>query len=124
MEIEIRKARKRAFDIEVGLRVRKIRDASGQTQEEFAENLDVSPQYISKVETGKIGLSTILAAEISRVYSISCDYILNGREEYNDISMILERAKLLDEFQLSIAEKNLTNQINSIAHEHKKHDKK
>lgn len=114
-DLEIRKRKKKAYDIEVGDRVRRTRETAGQTQQVFSEVLNLSPQYVSKIETGKMGLSTMLAVDISDIYGVSCDYLLKGVEQYNDISEILEKAKFLGPGQLKLAEKNLLNQFECIA---------
>lgn len=46
---------KKEINIEVGTRVKSAREACNMTQEELAERIDVSPQYISDMERGLWG---------------------------------------------------------------------
>ncbi len=84
----------------------KLRTASGLSQEELAEKLNVSRQSVSKWESGNSipGLDKVV--ELSKIYGVSIDYLLKEeieelpeeivvdtyvKEEYREIS--LEEAK-------------------------------
>ena len=41
----------------IGQNVRDIRKSLNLTQEEFAEKLNINPQFVSQIETGKVGIS-------------------------------------------------------------------
>jgi len=60
----------------IGERIAILRKERGMTGEKFAELLDVSPQAVSKWETGKNLPETILLPDISRVLGVSIDSIL------------------------------------------------
>jgi transcriptional regulator with XRE-family HTH domain len=112
---ELRKAQKAEADVQIGIRTKKIREDAGKTQEEFAEQLNVSSQYISDVERGVAGLSILVAIAIHKYYSISCDWLLTGRTQTNDISQIVEKLKYIDSNQLSLIEENINNILQMIA---------
>ncbi|MDR0324690.1 MAG: helix-turn-helix domain-containing protein [Oscillospiraceae bacterium] len=60
----------------IGERIAKLRKGRGLTGERFAELLDVSPQAVSKWETGKNLPETILLPAISKILGVSIDSIL------------------------------------------------
>ena len=62
--------------IDIGKRIRTLRTQSGITQEFLAEQLDLTPAYLSRIERGKTkaGLSTLVA--IANYFHISLDLLL------------------------------------------------
>jgi transcriptional regulator with XRE-family HTH domain len=60
----------------IGARLANLRKECGMTGEKFAELLDVSPQAVSKWETGKNLPETALLPEISKLLGVSIDSIL------------------------------------------------
>lgn len=62
----------------IGKRIRKLRLQHGLSQEEFAESIDVSTNFVSELETGKKGMSVDTLCRISKEYHISADMILFG----------------------------------------------
>lgn len=62
--------------IKIGERIAKLRKERGMTGEKFAELLDVSPQAVSKWETGKNLPETALLPSISKLLGVSIDSIL------------------------------------------------
>ena len=62
----------------IGKNIRKIRKELKKTQEEFAEELDINPQFLSQVETGKNGISIENAIKICKSAECSSDYLFGG----------------------------------------------
>jgi len=60
----------------VGERIANLRKERGLTGEKFAELLDVSPQAVSKWETGKNLPETVLLPGISKLLGVSIDSVL------------------------------------------------
>ena len=71
-------------------RIREERIAANLSQAELAELADVSPQYISHIETGrkKASLSTIVS--IAEALCIPVDYLLTGQISSSIQSIDLE----------------------------------
>ena len=65
---------------ETGKRIRDFRIQNHMTQAQFAENLDVSTNFISEIETGKKGVSLEMLHRLHQQYHLSADYLLFGRE--------------------------------------------
>ena len=62
----------------IGLNVKKIRKELKLTQEEFAEELNIHPQFLSQVENGKNGLSIDNAVKICEKSKCSSSYLFQG----------------------------------------------
>ena len=65
---------------DIGHRIRKLRTARHMTQESFARSIHISKSYLALIENGKRGSSIDVLAQISRLYSVSVDYLLFGTE--------------------------------------------
>ena len=55
----------------LGQNIRNIRKNLQLTQEQFAEKLDLNPQFISQIETGKVGISIDNAINICNLANCS-----------------------------------------------------
>lgn len=74
-------AEKKEENIQIGMRIKQVREAAGLTQEHLAELLDVTTQYISGVERGAVGLSVPILTNLCSVLLVSSDFILLGAME-------------------------------------------
>lgn len=92
---------KKDLHILIGENIKAIREQIGYTQERFAELVDVSPQYISDVERGNVGISVATLKKIREVTSISSDSILMGKCSYNDVTLIVAQLENVDEKYIS-----------------------
>lgn len=54
----------------IGENMRKIREAKGLTQEKLAESMDVNPQTVYRMESGKYSMETFLAAVLALEISV------------------------------------------------------
>ena len=62
--------------IELGLRIKRLRMAKGLTQEKLAEALGISVEYVGKIERGKRTPSLDLVIAMAKFFHVSTDYIL------------------------------------------------
>ncbi|SHJ59451.1 helix-turn-helix domain-containing protein [Paramaledivibacter caminithermalis] len=69
----------------MGKRIRNQRERFGMTRDEFAEQINISPQFLAEIENGKKGMSYVTLYKICDRFNISADYILMGRERTNNI---------------------------------------
>ena len=99
--------KKKEINIQIGERIKRSREASGYTQEKFSEAIDVSIQYISDLERGKVGTSIATLLKICKVLCVSSDYLLFGKQETNDLSATIERLKHLPVNQLELVEEGI-----------------
>lgn len=87
---------------EFGRRLRKIRMAYDITQEKLAEELNVSWDYVSRMERGTRSCSIDLLIAISRYFEVSTDYLLTGREMSIERNRILSVIRELTEIAQSL----------------------
>lgn len=67
--------------------VKRVRDAAGLTQAEFAEKIDISTNAIAKLETNRMTASLRTLVNISNVFHIDINYFLrdgSGQLDEND----------------------------------------
>lgn len=83
-------------DIEIGQRVKKIREERKMTQKRLAEQVSVSSSSITRLELGQTMVSVFTIVKIAEVLNTPISYLLFGYEEKNDISGVSEIVKKLD----------------------------
>lgn len=86
---------KKQINIEIGEQVKLAREQAKLTQEQFAERIEVSPQYVSDLERGVVGVSIPTLKRICAVLGVSSDQILFGSETENRAAAIAEKCKSL-----------------------------
>ncbi len=107
--------KKKEENIQIGLRVKQAREAAGLTQERLSELLDVTPQYVSGVERGAVGLSVPVLIRICSILLVSSDFILTGDTEYADATSISARLNRLPSEHIHNVEEILNRYMEGIA---------
>ena len=74
---------------EMGLRIKIRRKRLMFTQEEIAEQLNVSVKHFSEVERGIAGLSRENLIKLSDILGLSLDYIIKGEADENCWNSVL-----------------------------------
>lgn len=69
---------KKEINIQIGEQIRLAREQAKLTQEQFAERIEVSPQYISDLERGVVGISIPTLKRACVTLGTSSDQILFG----------------------------------------------
>ena len=82
---------------EIGKRVRKGRKENGFAQEELAELVNISAQYLSEVENHRKQISLTVLARISGVLGVTMDELLNGTRRIGDSSYCRDFNMLLED---------------------------
>lgn len=67
-------------NIEIGERIRKIREDLKMSREKFSEMIDISDVFLGQLERGERSLSTKTLVKIVSFTGISSDFILFGLE--------------------------------------------
>ncbi len=80
----------------IGERIAECRHKKSLTQENLANEIDVSIQYISNLERGIVGASVETIIKICRALEVSSDYILLG-----DNSTFFSKTTYIDLKQLN-----------------------
>jgi transcriptional regulator with XRE-family HTH domain len=91
-------------------RMREIIQESGLNQKEFAQSLNVTDSYISKLLRNESGMSNTTAMLIEKLYGYSKRWIVQGEGEKKDANMEtknlspLQKKILIDIEQMNVAE--------------------
>ena len=94
----------------IGQRIAEARIKNNKTQEELAEELNITPAFLSNIETAKRKPSLSKFLEISDKLNISLDYLVYNRDmskEMNQDIMIKQIYKQLEKLENSKKEKFL-----------------
>jgi transcriptional regulator with XRE-family HTH domain len=76
------KSRDKYFSVDwaaVGRRIREIRGLD-MTQEDFAELIGISQNYVSTMERGKVEIGAEILLRIGREFAKSIEWLLTGRD--------------------------------------------
>ncbi len=70
--------------IRMGANIKKARQRDGLTQEDFAESIDVKPQYLSDLEHGLVGISFLTLVKICERLNVTVNYLVFGNEDNDE----------------------------------------
>lgn len=108
-------AEKKEENIQIGTRIKQVREAAGLTQERLAELLDVTAQYVSGVERGAVGLSVPILTNLCSILLVSSDFILFGDMDASDVSGVIARLSRLPADHVQNVEDIINRYIEGIA---------
>ncbi len=114
---------KKQINIEIGERVKYARETAKLTQEQFAEQIGVSTQYISDLERGVVGVSIETLKKICIVLRVSSDQILFNLPSSGNLNALTEKCKVLSEEQLSFLLDMIDNLVAVVLLEREKQNK-
>lgn len=96
------------FYEKLGARIKALREQAGYSQEKLAKLLKISRVSLSQIETGDRRINAEEIAELSKIFNIASDILLDLRK---DIKVVLEKtgklAKTKQEIRISVPQKNL-----------------
>lgn len=93
---------KKEINIQIGERVKVAREQTGLTQEQLAEYIDVSPQYISDLERGLVGVSIPTLKKLCTTLNVSSDRLLFGKKTEQRAIILAEKSSGLTDRQFSV----------------------
>lgn len=94
---------KKELNVRIGVRVKGAREAARLTQEQLAERIEVTPQYVSDLERGAVGLSVATLRRLCQSLGVSSDAILFEQAQVNGMPAVFERCMRLPEDKYEIA---------------------
>ncbi len=97
------------FHIEMGIRIAQRRKTVGFTQEQLAEQMNVSTQTISYIETGRNAIRPENLAKLCEALQVSSDYILFGRSSSVEANRIAKKINSLPAKKLDAIEAIIDN---------------
>lgn len=89
---------------EIGKRISERRKLMRLTQEQLAEQMDVSIQMISNLERGVKAIRIDNLIRLSQTLNISTDYILTGKQTTDDLVTLADQISQLGESQRKMIE--------------------
>lgn len=84
---------------EIGKRISERRKMMRLTQEQLAEQMDVSIQMISNLERGVKAIRIDNLIRLSQTLNISTDYIFTGKQTTDDLVTLADQISQLGESQ-------------------------
>ncbi len=96
---------KKAINVAIGNRIRISRERAGLTQEELAERLELSTQFISTIERGVAGASLETVINLCDTLHVSSDWLLQGRDAAPSAESIASKLMPLSPEQLSAVDR-------------------
>ena len=93
---------KKEINVDIGARARQAREQANMTQERLAERLECSPQFISDMERGVVGISLSTLKKLCRTLGVSSDNILFGAESETALNALADRCRVLTKEQFAI----------------------
>lgn len=99
----------------VGGRIKKLRTDAGFTQEELAIELHLEGKSaISNYENNSRGVSAEMLTQLSRLFHVSADYILNGDSPDNLDPIVNEAIEILNNLKTDKAKKSALEMLRQI----------
>lgn len=71
-------------DIDIGERLRGVREQLNMTREKFSEKIDITDSFLGQIERGERALSVKTLKKVVRYTGVSSDYLLFGKNNSND----------------------------------------
>ena len=94
------------LNVEIGKRIRMLRELKKKTREQIAEIAEISPQFLFEIETGRKSMKAQTIINLAKALEVTTDYILTGSNNAPTLK-ILKNLEDLPPETLSIAEKFL-----------------
>lgn len=107
---------KKEINIQIGEQIRIARDRASLTQEQLAEQIEVSSQYVSDLERGVVGVSVPTLKRICTALRVSSDQILFQRDTGLCLEPLFDRCRFLSDAQLSHLSAIIEHYLSAINH--------
>ena len=93
---------KKEINIQVGEQVKLARELARLTQEALAEKIEVSPQYISDLERGVVGIALTTLKKLCCALGVASDQILFGTQSQERGVILSNTCNALTEEQFAL----------------------
>lgn len=71
-------------DIDIGERLRSIRENMHMTREQFSEKIDITDSFLGQIERGERSLSVKTLKKVVKYTGVSADYLLFDKSSNNE----------------------------------------
>ena len=93
---------KKELNVQIGSQVRIARERMKMTQEQLAEKLERSPQFVSDIERGVVGVSIPTLKNLCLALGVSSDSILFAKASGRGYDAINEKCRSLSDEQFKL----------------------
>ena len=93
---------KKEINIQIGEQVRIAREQAKLTQEVLAERIEVSPQYISDLERGVVGIALPTLKKLCCALGVASDQILFGTQLHDRGTILSNTCSTLTDEQFAL----------------------
>ena len=90
------------LNIQIGNRIRLVRESQGKTREQVAEVAEISPQFLFDIESGKKGMTSQTIINLAKALHVTTDFLLLGC--VTPMSNIVNNLEGLEPDKLNLAE--------------------
>lgn len=111
---------KKEINVQIGEQVKEAREKTRLTQEQLAEHVNVSPQYVSDLERGVVGVSISTLKRICLSLGVSSDQLLFGLQKEDKFVFWADKCKVLTQEQIMILDEIIDKYIDAIMSERDK----
>jgi transcriptional regulator with XRE-family HTH domain len=102
------------FNLDVGLRIRELRELLHMSREQFSEQCDISPSFLSAVENGRKSITSKTIYKMCTAFHISADYLIFGRDEDYETDIVIEMLHTINPQSRAYAVQILRNYIDAV----------
>lgn len=93
---------KKEINIQIGEQIRQAREHAKLTQEQLAETVGVTAQYISDLERGMVGVSIATLKKLCIALKVTSDQILFAKPDGDKLAILIDKCAALPENQTLI----------------------
>ncbi len=94
--------KRKELNLEIGKRIRIIREGQKKTREQISEIAEISPQFLFDIESGKKGMTSPTIINLAKALNVSTDFILTGN--VTPLAKIVNNLEGLAPDKLNLAE--------------------
>ena len=105
---------KKEINVQIGAQVRIAREKMKMTQEQLAEKLECSPQFVSDIERGVVGVSIPTLKNLCLALGVSSDSILFAASPGRGYDAINEKCRSLTDEQFKLLLEIIDNYIKAV----------
>jgi transcriptional regulator with XRE-family HTH domain len=102
------------FNLNVGLRIRELRELLQLSREQFSEQCDISPSFLSAVENGRKSITSKTIYKMCTTFHVSADYLIFGKDEDFETDVVIEMLHAIKPNSRSYAVQILRNYIDAV----------
>lgn len=93
------------LNVKIGARIKFSREQAGLTQEQLAEKINRSTQFVSTIERGAAGPSLETVIALCEVLNTSSEWLLRGLHQTSTAETIAAKLSVLSGEQLAIVDR-------------------